>query len=215
MNIDLAQLPHAALTYANAGEDLALRKMFKRRLVDGVGGTYVDIGCAAPVSTSNTYLFYCMGWRGVCVDANPDAAPYWADVRPEDQFVSAAIGEREGSASLFRHRDNLGMHKLANFCPSPDFLPTPDTVPLLRLDRLLQTHLPGRSIQFMSLDVEGAEMGVLKSNDWQKWRPVVILMACLTFEMLAPRESESVAFLLDHDYRQDAKISGNVVFVAK
>ena len=67
MSFTLGMLPHAALTFSMAGEDMAMRKLLKRHVVAGKG-TYVDIGCGAPDSISNTCLFYCMGWRGLRPD---------------------------------------------------------------------------------------------------------------------------------------------------
>lgn len=215
MSLAVETLPHDALTYADTGEDMALRRLFKRRILSGEKGTYVDIGCAAPVSISNTYLFYCLGWRGLCVDPNPEAPPHWKASRPEDMFISAAVTETEGQVNLYRHSTNLGMHRIGNSPPSADFDSTPVLVPAKRLDALFDAYLPGRSIQLMSIDVEGAEMGVLRSNDWAKWRPEVIILECDGFQMMAPRESETVAFLLDRNYRLEAKMAINVVLIAQ
>lgn len=213
--IDVATLPHATLTYSNAGEDVALRKWFKRRILAQEKGTYVDIGCAAPLSTSNTYAFYCLGWRGLCVDPNPVAPPHWQHSRPEDIFVSAAIAEEEGEATLYLHRDNAGMHAISNKPPSSDFDPTPHPVPTKRLDTLLEQHLAGKTIQIMSIDVEGAEMGVLRSNNWAKWRPETILIECQGLDLAAPQASAPVAYLLERGYRFEAKISGNALLTAQ
>ena len=210
MNIDLASLPHAALSFANAGEDMALRKLLKHRIARRQGGMYLDIGCAAPISISNSYLFYCLGWRGVCVDPNPEAAPYWKESRPEDIFINAAVGEREGSTRLFLHKSNLGMHVIGDVPPSDDY--AGDTVvPVRRLDNILAEHAKGREIQFLSLDVEGAELGVLKSNAWDTWRPEYILIEVKDFDILTPRNSETIKYLLELGYTLDSKVSENVV----
>jgi Methyltransferase FkbM domain len=45
------------------------------------------------------------------------------------------------------------------------------------LNALLDQHLPGgKQIDFMSIDAEGFDLAVLQSNDWQKYRPTVILI---------------------------------------
>jgi hypothetical protein len=71
--------------------------------------------------------------------------------------------------------------------------------------------LRGREIQFLSLDVEGAELGVLKSNAWDTWRPEYILIEVKDFDMLAPRSSETINYLLELGYTLDSKVSENVI----
>jgi hypothetical protein len=44
------------------------------------------------------------------------------------------------------------------------------------LAHLLEHHLPpGKPIDFMTVDVEGFDLQVLKSNDWARFRPAVVL----------------------------------------
>lgn len=210
MSMDVGTLPHAALSFANSGEDMALRKLLKHRIARRQGGMYLDIGCSAPCCSSNSYLFYCLGWRGVCVDPNPEAAPHWKESRPEDVFISAAVGKREGSTRLFFHKTNLGMHVIGDAPPSDDYAGE-TVVPVRRLDSILAEHAKGRDIQFLSLDVEGAELGVLKSNAWDTWRPEYILIEAKDFDMLAPRKSETINFLLDLGYTLDSKVSENII----
>lgn len=213
MSLDLGALPHAALSYSNAGEDMALRKLLKHRVVSQKGGAYIDVGCSAPVSMSNTYLFYSLGWRGVCIDPYADAAPYWKESRPQDILVTAAVGETEGTTTLFRHKTNLGMHTIGSTPPSPDF-DDGITVPLRRLDSILSEHALGRQFQLMSIDVEGAELGVLKSNDWKRWRPEFIIIEERDFDMMNPAASAPIKFLLDLGYKLDSKVAANVVLRA-
>ena len=177
MALNLDMLPHAALTFAISGEDMALRKLLKKHVIAG-HGTYVDIGCAAPDSASNTCLFYCLGWSGPCVDANPVAAPYWAAKRPKDKFVCAAVSDQAGEINLFRHKSNLGMHIVthATIPPSQDFHDNPERIPIRRLDSLFAEHIGERPIQLLSMDIEGSELSALQSNDWDRWRPEVIII---------------------------------------
>ena len=50
---------------------------------------------------------------------------------------------------------------------------TVEVVPLLEI---LDKHMPkGREIDFLSVDVEGRDLDVLKSNDWLRYRPSYLL----------------------------------------
>ena len=45
------------------------------------------------------------------------------------------------------------------------------------LKSILDEYLPkGQNIDFMSIDVEGLDFEVLKSNDWKKYRPEILLV---------------------------------------
>ena len=45
------------------------------------------------------------------------------------------------------------------------------------LGELLEKHLPpGKQIDFLSVDVEGLDLNVLRSNNWERFRPRVILV---------------------------------------
>ena len=82
-----------------------------------------------------------------------------------------------------------------------------------RLDALFADHLGDTQIQFMSIDVEGAELGVLRSNDWVRWRPELIMMECLGFDFTAPLALPAVAYLAERGYRLDSKLGENLVFI--
>jgi FkbM family methyltransferase len=210
----LESLSVAMFSYAMSGEDVALFKHFKRKLRARERGTYVDVGCSTPVNISNTYAFYCMGWRGVAIDPNP-YVDKWRTFRPEDVYVNAAVAETPGSATLLRHTTNPGMHRIsfgAGDVPE-GFVADPVPVPVKRLDQVLGEHLSGASIDLMSIDVEGAELSVLRSNDWSRWRPEVIVLECTTFDFEKPYAEPSVAYLRSQGYVLDGKVSANLFLV--
>ena len=58
---------------AQFGQDAGLYyNFFAGRLANGQTGVYIDAGTNMPRKLSNTYfLDKCLGWRGVCIEANP------------------------------------------------------------------------------------------------------------------------------------------------
>ena len=49
-------------------------------------------------------------------------------------------------------------------------------MPVVPLSEILNKHVPeGQRIDFLTIDVEGLDLDVLQSNDWQKFRPLVVL----------------------------------------
>jgi hypothetical protein len=66
-----------------------------------------------------------------------------------------------------------------------------------RLSDVIDPHLPqGTSIAFMSIDVEGLDLDVLRSNNWEKFRPAVVLVEDIGPRLRPARErvDEIVAF---------------------
>ena len=212
--VTVESLQYAQLSYSMSGEDSFMAKHFKDRLFSRKRGIYADIGCGAIWDISNTFFFYGHGWRGVCVDANPQPAAEWAQWRGRDVHLTAAIGETEGEAFWHRHNANWGMARVTGDGRPPGDAWGPGVaVPMRRLDRIFGAHLTGEDIQFMSIDVEGAELGVLRSNDWSRWRPELILVECVGFDFAAPFALPAVKFLVDQGYRLQAVLNDNLVFL--
>lgn len=212
-NVMVESLQYAQLSYSMSGEDSFMAKHFKDRMRARQPGIYVDVGAGAIWDISNTFMFFCHGWRGLCIEPNPNAAAEWKQWRKGDLRISAAIGEQEGQAYWHAHNANFGMAQvtLDNRPPGDAWAPGVP-VAIRRLDTLFAEHLAGREIQFMSIDVEGGELGVLRSNDWTRWRPELILMECVGFDFTAPFAIPAVAYLVEQGYKLDSKLGDNLVF---
>jgi FkbM family methyltransferase len=79
-------------------------------------------------------------------------------------------------------------------------------VPVARLRDLLEQHLPpGRHIDFMSIDVEGYDLEVVQSNDWEKYRPTYLLVECLESRLSSINEAPIHRFLVEQGYTLYAK----------
>jgi len=211
--IDPNALRFAILSYAGCGEDLALRNIFKRKLLGGEPGTFIDIGCMRPVLGSNTYALYSYGWRGLCVDAR-DYSTEYSKFRPEDKFVQGAVGF-SGEMYWYKHLTNTGMSRVTstNDFNDPAFDPQPEVVNGISLEDLIQTHMQGKSIDLLSLDVEGTELQVLQSNNWDACRPRVVIMECHGFSFSGP-PLPTVKFLMERDYTLYQVIGPNVIMTA-
>jgi len=212
--IDPNALRFAVLSYAGCGEDLSLRNIFKRKLIEGERGTFVDIGCMRPVLGSNTYALYSYGWRGLCVDAR-DYSTEYSKFRPEDKFVQGAVGF-SGEMYWYKHLTNTGMSRVrsTNDFNDPAFDPQPEIVKGVSLEELIRTHLPDKTIDLLSLDVEGTELQVMQSNNWDIYRPNVVIMECHDFLFDGP-PAPTVKFLMERDYTLYQFVGPNVIMIAR
>ena len=165
-------------TYSQFGEDV-----IAQHYLTGIErGTYVDVGCCYPVRASNTYAFYQKGWRGICIDANPESQAAFEEHRPEDVFVHAGIAEQEDERAYYRFSSPVyntfdrsrADRVIAKNKPSARFLGE-TKVRLSRLSAVLDRHGSPKKIDLMSIDVEGLEISVIRSNDFAKYRPRLLI----------------------------------------
>jgi FkbM family methyltransferase len=186
---------HLRFSYAQLGEDLIVEALLPEKT-----GFYVDVGAFRPIQLSNTYLFYRKGWRGIVIDAGPKTTSMFRGPRPRDIVVQCAVGETEGMVE-FNVMDSAptGYVSGAGVEMAKDKTPVKTVrVPCRRLDSILKEHLPnGQGIDFLSVDCEGGDLSVLRSNDWDRYRPRVIAVE----DWQKESESEICRFLEARGYK--------------
>lgn len=167
-----------APSFSSAGEDMILRHLVGS---DKMEGFYVDVGAYDPVRFSNTYFFYLNGWRGINVEARPGSRALFDRVRPRDINVEAGVSRERGEMTYYVVGDDSTMNSFSReFLQHIGMLGQVKRevkVPVLTLADLLEEHLPAPArIDFMSVDVEGHDLQVLESNDWERFRPKFVVV---------------------------------------
>jgi len=202
------------VSFSIGGEDLFLRKRLKNRLSSKEHGTYVDIGAFHPFLGSNTYVYYAGGWSGICVDANPALRDVFVQARPRDLFISGAVMEHPKDTLFARHKENTGKSSIFDDASkiTSDF-DQPVMVSAQRLDDILDTHLEsGRYIDFMNVDTEGTELTVLRSNNWDRYRPGLLCIELHGIGLTDLADAPLVNFLGDVGYSAYALAAPNIFF---
>jgi len=170
--------PYVNLAYSQDGEDMILRRLFERQ----ESGFYVDVGAHHPYRFSNSCYFYRRGWRGINIDPNPDAIEAFRRERPADINVCVGVSDIVGNLSFhFLNEPALNTFDAdlaVERARSPGYrLVETRSVPVRRLDDLLAEYVPSdQKIDFLSIDVEGLDLSVLRSNDWSRFRPSILLV---------------------------------------
>lgn len=193
-------------SYAQEGEDMVLRRLFE----GARNGFYVDVGAHHPRRFSNTFYFYRHGWRGINIEPNPDVSRSFARQRERDINLTVAIGEKAELLTYFRFNDpalNTFDSNLARSRESREYYVVDQlSVPVRRLEDVLQEHLPARSsITFLSVDVEGLDLEVLRSNDWSRFRPGCVLVEALSESLTGIQSAPVHRFMLACGYTLFAK----------
>jgi FkbM family methyltransferase len=169
--------------YAQNGEDVLLSRCFAGE----ASGFYVDIGANAPVLDSVTFSFYERGWRGVNVEPLPWRFEELARYRPRDVNLQLVCAEAPGRSSFYAAP---GLDGLSSLVREYAVAAVGETgliefeVEATTLGALFEAYAPA-AINFLKVDVEGAECAVLAGNDWTRWRPWVLVV-----EATKPRSTE-------------------------
>jgi FkbM family methyltransferase len=205
----------ALRSWSQEGEDQILRRIFERKK----NGFYLDIGAHHPKRFSNTFLFYKRGWRGINIDAMPGSMRAFQKTRPRDINLELGIGEEQSTLDYYVFNEpalNSFSRELSEERHAADsayLINEVIKVNVLPLSELLKQYLPaGQNIDFMSVDVEGLDLQVLKSNDWEKNRPSYVLSEVLGSSLHEIDKSEIGQFMCDNGYDLYAKTMNTVFF---
>jgi FkbM family methyltransferase len=207
--------PWFARSWSQEGEDQILRRIFEGQAV----GFYVDVGAHHPKRFSNTYLFYKKGWRGINIDAMPGSMRIFDSLRPRDINLEMGIGSSDGELDYYVFNEpalNGFSKELSEQRHESDSVYKLREIMKVQVQPLLQvldSHLnSNQKIDFMSIDVEGLDLDVLKSNDWSKYRPKFVLAEILGSSLHEIEQSEIGQFMRDQNYMLYAKSMNTVFF---
>lgn len=185
-------------------------------------GVYLEAGTRHPVSGSNTYFMdACQRWKGVCVEGNPETLSAIHRAR-SCELVPTCVTEVDGTYLNFLMNGESGGIEDSNKNKDK---PTERTVHTLRLRCMsLQVIFDRRNIKkldYLSLDVEGHELEVLKGLDHT--RSIINVMTIeSTPESLPPIQKylEGVGYVrhipdLDERSTRTALLRDDAVFLHK
>lgn len=122
------------------------------------GGFFVDVGAHDGITHSNSYaLERSFGWRGICVEPNPDVYPTLVANRPLAQCEQVAVTTLTGTVRFnVDHVVPEGAHGIE--------------VPADTLAGILDRCAAPPVIDYLSIDTEGHESGVIAGMDFERWQ---------------------------------------------
>jgi FkbM family methyltransferase len=209
--------PHAIKSYSQEGEDMILRRIFEGQ----EKGFYVDVGAHHPRRFSNTYYFYKLGWAGVNLEPNPDALIAFKTDRPRDTNLQVGISDVKSvlkyysfdEPALNTFDESVVKSRLAD--TSYKVIQIAD-VAVERLDTVLKEYLPrDQAIDFLTVDVEGLDLAVLRSNDWHLFRPKYVLAEALNMTLEEAIKGDLVLFMRAQGYALFARTYNTIIFSDK
>jgi FkbM family methyltransferase len=188
------------LSYAQNLEDYHLSLAFPGQTT----GTYLDIGAAHPIAGSVSFWFYERGWSGVVVEPQPDLAALYPRLRPRDTVVRSLVGREAGEGDFHLvdrfHAFSTTIARHAESAKAFGVSYRTLRLPVVTLAGLCEAHGLDH-IDFLKIDVEGAEADVLSGGDWDRFRPKVIVAEAVAPGTSEPAWDDWEPFLLAQGYR--------------
>jgi len=206
------------VSYAQCGEDLIIDFVFQALKIGKP--SYIDIGAYHPQHLSNTFFFYKKGSSGVCVEPDPGQYALIQKARPRDLCVNAGITpDARGEAEFYV----MSMNTLNTFsrAEAESIASQGSTrikkvlrIPTLTFKELLARHHLATP-DFISIDVEGEELAILQTMDWNQQRPKVLCVETLTYteNKTERKQEETIAWMKKQGYWVYADTYINSIFV--
>ena len=174
------------------------------------GGFFLDIGGNDPVNINNTYFFEkSRGWKGLAFEPMTAQREKWKTSR-NTECLPYALGRITGEAEFCEY-DN---HYMSGFSDEVEYsgsIKSRYKVPVRRLTDILDER-GVRHVDFVSLDVEGAEINVLQGIDFSR-----VEIDCFTIENNKGRSREKRLrkFMVDAGYKLKARLWLDEVWIRK
>lgn len=164
--------------FSQEGEDIILNRIFRNKPT----GFYVDVGAHHPQKFSNTCYFYDKGWNGINLDAQPGSMELFNKERPRDINIERAISDddriidfyqfNEPALNTFlkekaiRHDTDANQYHIVNIVK----------IKTETFNNTLDEYLPeNTTIDFLTIDTEGYDFRIIKSIDFERYKPKVIV----------------------------------------
>jgi FkbM family methyltransferase len=189
---------------------MALNELDKKleRHLDFDGGFFVEAGANDGLAQSNTYYFEAIrGWTGLLVEPNPDLAASCRNNRKGIVIEAALVAQHEPHSRVELHRAGLMStitgalggsavtkeHVMAGLTVQRLQATPAIYVPARTLSDVLDAAQIQRSIDLLSLDVEGGEIAALRGIDFNRHAP--------RFICIEVRDANAIAAVLEPRYR--------------
>lgn len=169
-------------TFSQHGEDLMLLNLFTLLgIKPGNALAWLDLGAHHPEVISNTKLLYERGYRGVNVDANPNAIAAFQSQRPDDINLPVGIApDKDGYADFIMFDDFSGRNTFdeteAQRFSAESKMPIKERVriPVVTIATVIDRVCGGIFPPLLSCDLEGLDYSVLAATEFQEMRPAII-----------------------------------------
>ena len=221
-NILFKKNKYRKISYSYGSVDLLLEHIFKNQS----HGFYIDVGCQHPVMNNNTYLLYKKGWNGINIDLDKKNIDLFNFYRKRDLNLNFAISSQEGERDLFFYHDKSAINTVEKSVANYQRAQVKEIkkVKTKTLNSIIEnSKFNNLTIDFVSIDVEGHELDVIKGFDLKKYKPKVVIIEFLDLSLKKLEiknlniknflKSEIYQYMIDKNYTLVNLIHSDLVFV--
>ena len=195
-------------SYAMDGEDIAIDLFSKKKN----NGFYVDVGAHHPIQRNNTHLLFKKGWQGINIDVNQFSIDLFNFLRPNDLNLQVAVSDKEGEISFFYQKKFSQLNTTDKEIAKENFQGKfqEKKVKCQTIQNILDnSKYKNKKIDFLNIDVEGAEMKVLNTLNFKIYDPSLICIEILGYREMQSEQREKeiknneiFKFLVNHGYKK-------------
>jgi FkbM family methyltransferase len=178
-------------------EDTAILKYFK----DKKNGFYVDVGCYHPIHRNNTHLLHMQNWSGVNIDTSQFSIDLFNFMRPKDLNYNCAISDKNKNIKLFYQKELSQLSTIEKGQAESVFQGEikEKEIEAFTLDEILsRDKYKDSKIDLLDIDVEGADLKVLRGLSFDKFKPELV---CVEIHEKEIEKSDIYNFLIDKNYK--------------
>ena len=179
------------------GEDLAI-KDYTKNIKDGF---YVDLGCYHPLHLNNTYLLHKNNWNGINVDISEFSIDLFNFLRPNDININSAISNLDSEITFYYQKKLSQLSTIKKDVSKIRFQgPIKEKqIKSFKLNTILDNSFyKNRRIDFLNIDLEGADLDALKSLNFEIYRPKIICVEIINKNII---NSETYKYLSEKKYK--------------
>ena len=178
-------------------EDTAILKYFK----DKKNGFYVDVVCYHPIHRNNTHLLHMQNWSGVNIDTSQFSIDLFNFMRPKDLNYNCAISDKNKNIKLFYQKELSQLSTIEKGQAESVFQGEikEKEIEAFTLDEILsRDKYKDSKIDLLDIDVEGADLKVLRGLSFDKFKPELV---CVEIHEKEIEKSDIYNFLIDKNYK--------------
>ena len=183
-------------SYSMDGEDIFIVEYFRKKN----NGFYIDVGCYHPIHRNNTYLLHKKGWSGINIDIHRFSIDLFKYLRPDDVNLNCAISNKNEVTEMFYQKELSQISTIEKQQAKIAFQGNikKSKIQSLTLDALLEKiNFTDKKLDLLDIDVEGADLKVLKGFNIEKFKPELI---CVEIHEKDIKNSEIYKYLSNFSY---------------
>ena len=182
LKVFLKSFTHKKISYSYGGIDSLVLNIFKNQK----NGLYLDIGCGHPIKNNNTYLLNKKGWSGINIDLDEENIDLFNSYRKKDVNLATAVSDKEGETDLYFYHSKSALNTISK--ENADFqkakVSSIKKIKTQTINKIIENSpFKDRKIDFLTVDVEGSELAILKNFDFTKYSPKVIVVEYLDLSL--------------------------------